>query len=133
MTALLADQVITSPVLPLRVGRGPVPGLALVPPAEAWSHRQATAPAPAAGEVRVLLAPPPVAVSPAAVGAPARYEWTNRGLAVLLAVVILVVGFMATTLVTAFLAVSNAPIPAQPAAPAQVVQAQVVQAQVVRA
>ncbi len=49
-----------------------------------------------------------------------RYEWTARGLAVMLALVVLVVGVMATTLVSAFLAVSDEPLPA-PGIPVAVV------------
>lgn len=44
--------------------------------------------------------------------APERLYWTRRGLAVALALVGLVVGLMAVTLVSAFLAVSNEPLPA---------------------
>jgi len=43
-----------------------------------------------------------------------RYEWTNRGLAVILALVIGVVALMSVTLVGAFLAVSDEPVPARP-------------------
>lgn len=40
---------------------------------------------------------------------PARLYWTRRGLAVVLALVALVVGAMASTLVVAFFSVSNEP------------------------
>lgn len=52
-----------------------------------------------------------------------RYEWTSRGLAVMLAMVALVVVAMTTTLVSSFLAVSDAPISGQVAAAGIVAEA----------
>lgn len=50
-----------------------------------------------------------------AAAVPERLYWTRRGLAVILAVIALVVGFLMVTLVTAFLAVSNEPLVDLPA------------------
>ena len=55
----------------------------------------------------VVAAPGPV---PAIEAAPARLVWTERGIAVILSLVAIVTGLMVTTLVSAFLAVSNEPL-----------------------
>ncbi len=63
-------------------------------------------------QVRACDVERPAALVP--VGAPAapatRLVWTDRGIAVMLALVVIVTGVMVTTLVNAFLAVSNAPV-----------------------
>lgn len=105
MTALLASEAYTVPVKPRRSGtsapRRQVPVGA--PPREAsWVHVPHTPaafdPAPAASL--------PVAHASGAGYAVARYEWTPRGLAVLLTLVAAVVLTMASTLVATFLAIS---------------------------
>lgn len=73
-------------------------------------------PAPAAPWVRVERSAAKLNAADAARLAPAadmgQLYWTRRGLAVMLALVALMVGVMAVTLVAAFLSVSNEPLPA---------------------
>jgi hypothetical protein len=101
MTALLADPMLALYVLPARVQM----------PAQGTNLRPPVAPGPRLVVVAESVEWDAPGVDAAVVGSP-RYEWTARGLAVMLALVGLVVGVMATTLVTAFLAVSNEPLPA---------------------
>lgn len=70
---------------------------------------------PAAASAVAIPAAPMTAVSAVATvgraaAVPERLYWTRRGLAVILAVIAGVVGFLMVTLVTAFLAVSNEPL-----------------------
>ncbi len=123
MTAPFIDQVPASPVKPRRraerathvgpVAQGPS---ARRPGSEAWYH--------VPGPVRSCVAPSG-RVAPSMTGAarPAavvrhRYEWTVRGLAVLVGAVAAVLGILTTTVLIAFFSVSNAPVttaaPAQP-------------------
>lgn len=62
------------------------------------------------------VAPAPRTVSSAAPAATGQLSWTPRGVAVMVILVALVVGFMVATLVSSFLAVSNDPLPAAEAA-----------------
>lgn len=110
MTALLADTAITSPVLPRRLDRvGDRSHLAPVSTdLSTWVHR-------APSEARAVVVAPQ----------PAGYRLTDRGIAVILALIVLVVGAMAATLLTAYLSVSNEPTPVAmvAAAPVQAAQA----------
>lgn len=104
MTALLADPAVVSPVLPHRPQRGAdrfhtVSGDATILDGP-WVHRPAAAAADAGAPV-----------------GPVSYQLTERGIAVVLALIVAVVGAMAATLVVAFLAVSDAP----PASPSEAV------------
>lgn len=64
-----------------------------------------------ATEARACEVARPVAVAPRpAAATPTRLVWTSRGIAVMVTLVALVAGVMLTTLVGAFLSVSNAPL-----------------------
>jgi len=113
MTALLADPVTTAhlipvPVRPGRSGRANVRRPVGAPP-RPWAHVPRGVPSEAAVHFEVDAVRP----VPRTEALP-RYEWTNRGLAVILALVIGVVALMSVTLVGAFLAVSDEPVPARP-------------------
>ncbi len=95
MTALLADPIPTMPAMP----RLRTPGTQ-VRPVVGSAPWVVVAPVRDSSDA---VRPVPVAEH--------RYEWTDRGLAVILALVALVVAVMVATLVSAFLAVSNEPIP----------------------
>lgn len=138
MTAAHPEKVLAAPVRPRRARPGanahrPTAPVAAGPRAGAWVHvprssssveaataltLQALAPVVRLREdtipVRRVPSAPRVAAES---GAEPRYEWTPRGLAVLLTIVAAVVGAMAVTLVAAFLAVSAEPLPAGAAAP----------------
>lgn len=149
MTALHSDRVSAAPVRPRRADRGAnahprsTAPAAAGPRARGWTHvprssaevdvatvraLQVTAARPAAAAADRRLAPVvrlrEDTVPVRRLIAEPRYEWTPRGLAVLLALVAVVVGFMAATVVSAFLAVSPEPLPrASGAAPVVVAQA----------
>ncbi len=121
MSTMLAPEAF-APVKPRsRAGRGANAHPRLNAPS-AQRHREAAwvhVPAPQACEhvaPVIELRPqrvecdtvPVVRLAPAAPAAP-RYEWTNRGIAVLLTLVGLVFAVMVGTIVTAYLAVSDAP------------------------
>lgn len=136
MTAAQNEQVLTAPVRPRRADRGAnahprsTAPAAAGPRAASWVHVPRSTPNVEAATARALGAPrfagePELApvirlredtVRVRRIVAEPRYEWTPRGLAVLLALVAVVVGLMAATLVAAFLAVSDAPLPAAPPA-----------------
>ena len=143
MTALLADPVPAPsarpvPVRPGRSDRGASARRPVAVPPREWAHvpRAAAIPVgvdPAASSVaqvssveldavrpvRPVDAEGAVPAVPPASSAP-RYEWTNRGIAVLLLLVAGVVTLMTVTLMSAFLAVSDEPIPARPSVMAAV-------------
>ncbi|WP_040160944.1 hypothetical protein [Nigerium massiliense] len=114
MTALLIDQVPASAAKPrLRAVRGANVRPASAPQArrpvaEVWRHVPAN-PAACADVVPAVPVAKPVA-QPAAVLH--RYEWTRRGLAVLLAAVGLLLAILLGTVVGVFLSISNEPVPA---------------------
>ena len=118
MTAQLLEYTTPSDVLVRRVkaARSATSGAgvahhrpATVRAEERWSQGQARA-----CEVsRPAAVPAPVA-RPAAV--PTRLEWTPRGIAVMVILVALVAGVMFSTMVGAFLAVSNEPAALAPVA-----------------
>lgn len=96
MTALFADSVVAVPVRP-RAGVRRIGCNAGVP---LDSHASSTQVSKATGMLLVARHSSPTAV---------RYEWTPRGLGVLIASAVLVTGLMGATLVGSFLAVSDAP------------------------
>ncbi len=150
MTAAPPVNLLAAPVRPRRAARGanahprPSAPSAAGPRAGAWSHvprssravevatalalqapgADAAGDGPLAPVVRLREDTVPVRrlVAASAVVGP-RYEWTDRGVAVLLLLVAAVVAVMATTLVSAFLAVSPEPVPAPPSVASLVVAA----------
>ena len=119
MTALLIDEFVA-------LG-APVPALVPVP-ARVWRARSASAPLalvpgqapaptltwaqrPSASPQALAPARPEKGPTPAVAAAlPERLYWTQRGLALVLGLIALVVGLMVATLVTGFLAVTNEPV-----------------------
>nr|NLI51230.1 hypothetical protein [Propionibacterium sp.] len=144
MTALHPDQVASVPVRPHRADRGAnarprsTAPAAAGPRARTWTHVPRSSVNVEVATALALQAPPvrraPVGERPPAtvtrlledtvpvrrLAAEPRYEWTPRGLAVLLALVAIVVGIMTITLVSAFLAVSSEPLTVAAPAPAAV-------------
>ena len=110
MTATLIDQVPASSAKPRgRAGLGAQPRREAPPTrgAPVDRRRPVHSAASACRDVAPAAGPRP---SPALNAQAHSYVWTQRGLAVLLAGVALVLGVMALTAVLAFLAVSNEPV-----------------------
>lgn len=102
MTALLLEAPATRLSAPAR-------------PARPSIRRPATAARPCEGGGHATFR----LVVPLTRPLPSRLYWTRRGLAVALALVALVLGLMASTLIASFLAISDAP-PGRAPAPAAV-------------
>ncbi|MDO5534134.1 MAG: hypothetical protein Q4F65_05735 [Propionibacteriaceae bacterium] len=114
MTAQLLEYTSPSDVLVRRIQAARSASVAPVAP-----HRPAVVRAEErwkVSEARACdVARPAVAPAPASV--PTRLEWTPRGIAVMVLLVAVVIGVMCSTLVGAFLAISNEPLaPASAAA-----------------
>ena len=114
MSALLIDELdVLAPVRPQpkrwrHVNRRPEarPHLVALP-----GGRPGGVPAPELGDVT-----PAAGAQPTGSAAPAQLRLTNRGLAVVVVFFLALVTTAAVVLITGFLAVSDAPIPAGPAA-----------------
>ncbi len=127
MTAQLAEYAIAAPVRPRRRGARVQGGLQSYAPSSAgrlgtpWVHvasperHHDVAPVLPLRPAPVAAAPLVVDAAPRPVAEAERYAWTPRGLAVLVALAVLLFVVMASTLVTSFLAVSNEPFPPQQA------------------
>ncbi len=117
MTALMIDGAVRPEVrTPVRRPRGSLGPVSASRPVVRWTRVAARA--CSAGAVAAPVAVPPTTSTAAT---PTRLVWTPRGVAVMVLGVLMTAMFMLATIVNAFLAVSDAPLPFDAKTPAAAV------------